>query len=252
MHSSLRCDRRKYKMNKDFANAEVECLIFTVKNYPELWDHANKGFKNKYKRRAAWNEVCKVFREDFESYSETEQNNIVRKFMSKWKNLKDASMKAHRINTMRGKARRRQYLYEKELSFLYGTNSGESSQANSGESSQITDQDQSEGLQSSIPTNYHQVGVNKKSNLLPTEQSHIEYLSVPAEYQKQPEIDEDTSFFNSVLPLVKQFDIDQKLDFRSEVLNIIKKIRQSRNNSISEYVNTNAICSEIDIKQDLS
>lgn len=41
------------------------------------------------------------------------------------------------------------------------------------------------------------------------------------------EIDEDKSFFHSLMPMVKLFNIDQKLEFRCEVLNLIKKIRAS-------------------------
>lgn len=37
--------------------------------------------------------------------------------------------------------------------------------------------------------------------------------------------DEDRSFFDSLLPAVREFDLDQKLEFRCEVLKLIKYIR---------------------------
>ncbi|XP_069357033.1 uncharacterized protein [Maniola hyperantus] len=39
--------------------------------------------------------------------------------------------------------------------------------------------------------------------------------------------DEDRSFFDSLLPAVREFDMDQKLKFRFEVLRVIKDIRSS-------------------------
>lgn len=38
--------------------------------------------------------------------------------------------------------------------------------------------------------------------------------------------DEDQSFFNSILPAVKEFDLDQKLEFRSKVLTLVQTIRK--------------------------
>lgn len=41
--------------------------------------------------------------------------------------------------------------------------------------------------------------------------------------------DEDRSFFESLLPAVREFSIDQKLEFRSEVISVIKNIRSKNN-----------------------
>lgn len=40
--------------------------------------------------------------------------------------------------------------------------------------------------------------------------------------------DEDRSFFDSLLPAVREFNVDQKLEFRSEVLRLIKEFRSDR------------------------
>lgn len=39
--------------------------------------------------------------------------------------------------------------------------------------------------------------------------------------------DEDRSFFESLLPAVRRFDMDEKLEFRSEVIRLIKNIRST-------------------------
>lgn len=41
-------------------------------------------------------------------------------------------------------------------------------------------------------------------------------------------VDEDKSFFDSLLPAVRDFTIDQKLEFRSDILKLIKQYRNSR------------------------
>lgn len=38
-------------------------------------------------------------------------------------------------------------------------------------------------------------------------------------------IDEDRSFFESLIPMVQTFNMDQKLEFRMEVLQLVKRIR---------------------------
>lgn len=43
-----------------------------------------------------------------------------------------------------------------------------------------------------------------------------------------PVEDEDKSFFDSLLPTVRTFDIDQKIEFRSEVLRVLQRVRRSK------------------------
>lgn len=44
-------------------------------------------------------------------------------------------------------------------------------------------------------------------------------------------VDEDKSFFDSLLPAVKQFTIDQKLELRSDILKLIKQYRKDARSS---------------------
>lgn len=43
-----------------------------------------------------------------------------------------------------------------------------------------------------------------------------------------PQIDEDTAFFASVTPAVKNFTEDEKIEFRMGVLTLIKQIKENR------------------------
>lgn len=60
-------------------------------------------------------------------------------------------------------------------------------------------------------------------------QNDIEYVDTAftdpsCSYQTE---DEDRSFFDSLLPAVREFNVDQKLEFRSEVIGLVKKIRSN-------------------------
>lgn len=43
-----------------------------------------------------------------------------------------------------------------------------------------------------------------------------------------PPLDEDTAFFHSVTPTVKNFSEDEKIEFRMGVLTLIKQIKEKR------------------------
>lgn len=62
----------------------------------------------------------------------------------------------------------------------------------------------------------------------------IEYVDTPLLQDPTcsfPIEDEDKSFFDSLLPAVRSFNLDQKLEFRSEVICLIKNIRKRQKKS---------------------
>lgn len=62
------------------------------------------------------------------------------------------------------------------------------------------------------------------------ESSLINFMNTPIPYpavNPPPESNPDRSFFESLLPALSGFTEDQKLDFRCEVLNIVKRMRQN-------------------------
>ncbi|GBM94937.1 hypothetical protein AVEN_82891-1 [Araneus ventricosus] len=67
------------------------------------------------------------------------------------------------------------------------------------------------------------------------EASLIQFIKSPVpQPAAAPETNADRSFVDSILPSVKDFTEDQKLEFRSVVLSIVKRMRKSR---ISNNVN---------------
>lgn len=73
---------------------------------------------------------------------------------------------------------------------------------------------------------------NKRKRKHDLETTFIEFMksTIPSPaVTRIPESNSDRSFFESLLPLLNNFTEDQKLEFRSEVLNIIKQIRNQQN-----------------------
>lgn len=69
------------------------------------------------------------------------------------------------------------------------------------------------------------------------EDSLISFMNTPVPHNTPaPEANDDRSFFESLIPMVSSFSIEQKLDFRSGVLNLVKKIRSvSHSQGFSTY-----------------
>lgn len=236
-------------MECDFGNSDVECLILTVKEHPEIWDFESEDYKDRNKRRNAWEEVCKVFKDEFDELTKAEKDALIRQFIRKWKNLKDAFMKAIRRNQRTGKKEiHRKYLYGKQMNFLL------EKVRNDCQTKELP----KNRIQKSIISKRQQFTLPKRENIRKSDQedSRVEYVAVPMDIPKQQEIDEDTSFFNSILPMVKQFNADQKIDFRSEVLTAIKNIRMSQFVNSEEHTCSTSTTSfyeeSLDIKEDLT
>lgn len=72
---------------------------------------------------------------------------------------------------------------------------------------------------------------NLKRRRTTKQETDIEYVDTPFPDAtvsfNTPAEDDDRSFFESLLPAVREFNMDQKLEFRSEVLCLVKSLRSS-------------------------
>lgn len=75
------------------------------------------------------------------------------------------------------------------------------------------------------PTSLHQPVKRQK---LPESMviNHVRTM-IPSASSTVHEIDDDKAFFDSIMSTIKTFNIDQKLEFRTEVLKLLRKIRMS-------------------------
>lgn len=139
------------------------------------------------------------------------------------------------------------YMYAKNLSFLntlYKTTSGSEAEAENDSNHWESDDD----LKIKSKRRRYVLKLNDHSNYSDEDPSTIENLKrkrIPnvktenMEFVETPAPvfpdnfsmeDEDKSFFESLLPAVREFNIDQKLEFRSQVINLVKNIRTSAKN----------------------
>lgn len=73
----------------------------------------------------------------------------------------------------------------------------------------------------------------QKSKTSALETTLLTFLDCPP--KPTPVEDEDKSFFDSLLPTLRTFDTDQKLEFRAEVLRILQRIRRSKSQSTQAF-----------------
>ncbi|KAK4884491.1 hypothetical protein RN001_000762 [Aquatica leii] len=167
----------------------------------------------------------------------TESNTLTKK----WKNLIDNFMKSVKKKTKSGQAADsgRRYIYARQLSFLQqagATTDTQSSVADDDaeetrreEATHETRTRQAEHLR---PPRYEPGRSNKRKRDI--EAQLIEYMKalIPSTtVTATPEINPDRSCFESILPSVSAFTEDQKLEFRCEVLNTIKRLRMSQHST---------------------
>ncbi|XP_029712837.2 uncharacterized protein LOC109405708 [Aedes albopictus] len=217
---------------------DIRLFIGKVKAYPVIWNTLDEGYADRTKKRAAWKNICRTFVENFDEKSEREQDDAYEKLSKKWKNLKDNFAKSQKKQTKSGRAANssRKYIYAKQLSFL--TQAGAVAETDSSfledESNNQNTQDDfndaseceaSDDAKVKIPPRYISKSMNHAKDAK-FESALIDFIKAQAPVAPEP--NPDRAFFESLLPIVEKFSEDEKLDFRSQVLELVKSIRKSR------------------------
>ncbi|XP_047538223.1 uncharacterized protein LOC125071857 [Vanessa atalanta] len=203
---------------------DAETFINEIKKHKELWDVSSDGYRYKTKdKQTAWANVARVFITDFDNMKDVEKTEVYRKLHSKWRNIRDAY-----VRNLKRKDGKRGYMYAKHLTFL-------SSRYNENHTSEDDTTDEEKNVSINKPRNI-EVTTNsdeEASTIVNLKRRRVEKFD-KIEFVETPNIqtvethcteDEDRSFFDSLLPAVREFDLDQKLEFRCEVLKLIKHIR---------------------------
>lgn len=149
--------------------------------------------------------------------------------MNRWKNIRDnytRTQKKHRL----GKTTR-PYIYARHLQFLRDKPITERRRRST-----------SEGNPKSIRIKIAKSSTLKAKKLSPekvpikrrrkeaAERDAPESVGPTNAAPPQYEFEDDRAFFDSLIPTIKTFNIEQKLDLRSEVLTLVKKMRLSMMN----------------------
>ncbi|XP_063388589.1 uncharacterized protein LOC134674445 [Cydia fagiglandana] len=226
---------------------DVESFINEVKKHPEIWDLSHEDNRHKTRKNRAWGEVARLFIEEFDEMPEIDKNDVYRKLHGKWRNIRDSF-----VRNMKKPDGKKGYMYAKHLSFLNAVYKGSGSEAeeNDSNSNQLWESDADDDrkkkskrrrfqvlndcnwsdAEDDPPSTIDNLKRKRVSNIKcePT----LEFVDTPPAMTPfaetsftVPAEDEDRSFFESLLPAVRGFDLDQKLEFRSQVITLVKNIR---------------------------
>ncbi|CAL1678899.1 unnamed protein product [Lasius platythorax] len=214
---------------------DIELFIEEIKKYPEIWNVAAEEYHDRTKKRSAWIDICRVFCDGFDEKNERDKNEICNKLIKKWRNIKDNYLKSTKRNAKSGAAADtgRWYIYARQLSFLQHAGATTDTQSSLGAEDEEQSQDRNEEAERvgpSSPPRYDQNTKKRKRNL---ESTLIDFMKapIPSQPRTRPESEPnaDRSFFDSLIPAISGFTEDQKLEFRCEILNIIKRMRGQLN-----------------------
>ncbi|KOB70669.1 Uncharacterized protein OBRU01_14845 [Operophtera brumata] len=216
---------------------DVELFIGEVQKYPELWDINCEEYRHKNRKSRAWGEVAKIFIDDYDDLSVREKNDVYRKLFNKWRNIRDSY-----VRHVKRKYGKKAYLYAKQLSFLrelykQTTLSGSEGEEHN-DDTWASDSEESklkkilfksgcfESKEEPLMWQNDDETIDLKRKKRKTDIEFVE-TNFPEATSSLAVIDEDKSFFDSLLPAVKDFTIDQKLEFRSDIIKLIKNYRKN-------------------------
>lgn len=157
-----------------------------------------------------------------------------KKLYNKWRNIRDSY-----VRNAKRKYSKKGYLYAKHLSFLgdiYKQNTlfGSDGEDNNDDTWASDDETKIKSIlfksdfeskeESLIwQNNDETIDLNRKKR-----KTGIEFVEAnEATSSSGVVVDEDKSFFDSLLPAVKDFTIDEKLEFRSDIIKLIKHYRNN-------------------------
>jgi len=58
-----------------FASFDTDKLIVKIEHRPSLWDTSHSDYVNKIIKQESWNDVCRIFKEGFDSMDAREKDN---------------------------------------------------------------------------------------------------------------------------------------------------------------------------------
>ncbi|XP_028136291.1 uncharacterized protein LOC114331031 [Diabrotica virgifera virgifera] len=237
-------------------NLDLELFIGEIEKRPSLWDSSSDDYKNRQLKGNDWKEVCENIIDNFNEKDDLEQQAISKAVQVKWKSLRDAFIRS--IRQAKGK---KTYVHAKQLGFLrkvmIDSNQTERSlPSTSRESQGDTDVSNDPNDLQSTPSyventeldSQRETGrtrsrsdVNRRkkssleSKLLKYIDSQNRQLSV---IQSQPQETDDMAFFRSLQPSLDILTLNDKLNFRIEVMELLgRHINKQPNRYTHNFTN---------------
>lgn len=147
------------------------------------------------------------------------------KLIKKWRNIRDSYSRNTKRSTKSGQAAdvNKKYIYARQLSFLGYSGASTETQSSLAQEDENQCEETVESEGSDRPKYDQRSSLKRKRNV---ESALIDFMTKPMPTPPPvSEPDPDRSFFESVLPSIRKFDEDQKIQFRCEVLKIIQRMR---------------------------
>ncbi|XP_041982551.1 uncharacterized protein LOC121735704 [Aricia agestis] len=236
-----------------------ELLISLVEQKPVLWDKTMELYKNRVATQAAWKEILVMIVPNLETKEEKTRQALAKLIMQKWTHIRDSYHRSYKkIQDQKrsgsGGKTAKPYVYSKQLSFLqkviqpkeiicdvtaeYDTESDNSTeyenQKNDAEVNETfetysieTHDNMTLTTESPIPKRIAKRSL--ENAISPVDAKIIKFMD---SYSNEPKtMNRHLSFFNGILPSLDKFDDDEVLEFQMGVLQLIKKIKNNRQNS---------------------
>ncbi|XP_045779752.1 uncharacterized protein LOC123877244 isoform X1 [Maniola jurtina] len=215
---------------------DVVQLIHAVRDRPCLWDKTAEVYKDRAERRAAWEQVFSLLEENYEELSSEQKRVTGEQILNKWTNIRDTFVKTLKRSRM-GRPRRKYLLYDHVKFLIKVTNTEDDFNV------ELSTDDNSAYMKTErespkeIPTTSTRKR-SRKSNYSDEEPRRSKEYDKYEKMEDFAEIDEcndprimneDEAFFASLLPSVVKYSEDERLEFRIEVLAVMKRIKEKRN-----------------------
>ncbi|XP_022166005.1 uncharacterized protein LOC111030681 [Myzus persicae] len=219
---------------------DTELIIIEVQNHPNLWNHAVEEYKDRDLKNKAWEEVTKKIVSTYDTMSKADQKKAVEKVQQRWKSARDAKIRSialkKKLKSGSGRKNVKTYMYDQQLQFLESLTQPNMTESNfspnqiSGNSDNEEINYESNGEDDplediNVTSDRDPWARKRKSTSTPKNQKNNFEEDFLAAIRETSIEDEDRSFFESLLPTVRQFNTDQKLLFRSRILALTMEIK---------------------------
>ncbi|XP_048000088.1 uncharacterized protein LOC125237152 [Leguminivora glycinivorella] len=230
---------------------EYEPLAFTYKNTkhliqlvqarPCLWDRNAPDYKDRLARDRAWAQIFEDLAPQYKQANATAKHDLGITIMKKWYNIRDSYVKSLKPDYL-GR-RNRPYIHAELLRFLddcYLEKINTSFPAAPKRNPEDYDEIETEQQDAEETEPWDQKVFVTLEEDPPQKRPRTEYPEIENRTNEddiiavlsnliQREEDEDRSFFKSITPSVKKLSENSKIEFRIEVLKLIKKLRAKDN-----------------------
>ncbi|XP_026333834.1 uncharacterized protein LOC113240680 [Hyposmocoma kahamanoa] len=224
-----------------------EEFIEEVKKYPAIWDSSCLAFRCRKTKEEAWMKVSSACLINFDGCSIVEKEALCKKLANKWRAIRDnyvRYLKQMKLN------QNKKYKYAKRLStFLVIRNND--ADDDSSDDERIAKRTREFSFDDDyLDTKRQKVNASplfvEKEEPLSSEEIELEIATPPPPPTPEPifanlkstdSSDEDRCFFDSLMPACKTLDLDQKLHFRSQVINLLRHIRKGNDRITLDSVN---------------